>query len=422
MEQASRTLQRRTSRIGEHAAFAADMLAVGVAMSLPWSTSASSILIVLWLLCVLPALDRGSLERTLMSPAGGLPVLLMLLAVIGTLWADVSWAERFHGLEGFVKLLLIPLVLARYRDSERGRWVVIGFLISCLLVLVSSAVTLGRPDWAKTPGVLVKDYITQSGEFVLCAFGLLGLAVSRLHRQRWLACGCLALAALFLAGVFFIATGRTSLVVILVLTVLFAFWNFGWRGIAGLAGAGVLAIGLWFSSAYLRTQVTDVFSEVEQYRTENTITRSGERLEFWRKSILFVAESALVGNGTGTIADRFRRSAVAQTGASGQATVNPHSQTFAVAIQLGLFGVAVLYAIWFAHLRLFRGGGIVAWLGLIMVVQNVVGSLFNSHLFDFVQGWTYVFGIGVLGGMMLRQAGLAEGRLPLTKAAPQAPL
>ena len=36
-----------------------------------------------------------------------------------------------------------------------------------------------------------------------------------------------------------------------------------------------------------------------------------------------------------------------------------------------------------------------------VVVQNVVGSLFNSHLFDFVQGWVYVIGVGVAGGTVL---------------------
>jgi hypothetical protein len=30
--------------------------------------------------------------------------------------------------------------------------------------------------------------------------------------------------------------------------------------------------------------------------------------------------------------------------------------------------------------------------------------MFNSHLFDFTQGWTYVFGVGVAGGMVLRRA------------------
>ena len=69
-----------------------------------------------------------------------------------------------------------------------------------------------------------------------------------------------------------------------------------------------------------------------------------------------------------------------------------------------LVGVAVLLAMWIAHLLLFvRGAGLTAWIGTIVVVQNVVASLFNSHLFDFTSGWLYVFGVGVAGGMVLRQ-------------------
>ena len=41
------------------------------------------------------------------------------------------------------------------------------------------------------------------------------------------------------------------------------------------------------------------------------------------------------------------------------------------------------------------------WIGLVVVVQNIVGSLFNSHIFDFTQGWTYVVGMGVAGGMVI---------------------
>ena len=73
-----------------------------------------------------------------------------------------------------------------------------------------------------------------------------------------------------------------------------------------------------------------------------------------------------------------------------------------VALQLGLAGTVLLLAMWIAHLALFKGGGFVGWVGLVAVVENVVGSLFNSHLSDFTQGWTYVFAVGVLGGMTLR--------------------
>jgi hypothetical protein len=73
-----------------------------------------------------------------------------------------------------------------------------------------------------------------------------------------------------------------------------------------------------------------------------------------------------------------------------------------VAVQWGVAGVVVLYAMWLVHLLLFRGDGLAAWIGLMVVVQNVISSLLNSHLFDFHEGWMYVLGVGVTGGMVLR--------------------
>jgi O-antigen ligase len=80
---------------------------------------------------------------------------------------------------------------------------------------------------------------------------------------------------------------------------------------------------------------------------------------------------------------------------------NPHNQTLNVAIQWGVIGIIALYAMWLVHLLLFRGEGLATWIGLMVVVQNIFTSLFNSHLFDFNEGWMYVLGVGITGGMVL---------------------
>jgi O-antigen ligase len=127
------------------------------------------------------------------------------------------------------------------------------------------------------------------------------------------------------------------------------------------------------------------------------------RLEYWQKSLAFIAEAPVIGHGTGTIPRLFRRDATADT-IPELLTTNPHSQVLTVAIQLGLIGALALIAMWIAHLALFRGGTLIAWFGLVVTVQNVVGSFFNSYLFDFSQGWLYVLGVGIAGGAVLRAA------------------
>ena len=123
----------------------------------------------------------------LVTAAGGLPVLLVVLGVAGMAWADVSLAERWSGLVSFMKLLLIPLLFAQFLRSERGWWVLGAFVLSCLVLLLAATVVQFVPGFSFIPmkydHVLVKSAPTQSGEFrhlhlrpAVCRGRLLGAA------------------------------------------------------------------------------------------------------------------------------------------------------------------------------------------------------------------------------------------------------
>jgi O-antigen ligase len=397
---------------------AADWLAVAVVVSLPWSTSASIILIVLWLVAVLPTLAVTDVRREILTAAGGLPVLLWLFAAIGMLWADVPWAERIDGLGGFHRLFAIPLLLAQFRRSQCGPCACYGFLISATVLLALSSFYALLPSWAfahvplfsahvKAYGVPVKDYILQSGIFLICAFGLISAVCERWREVRWrTAAALLCLAACFFANIAFVATSRTTVAVAPLLAIVLGYRYFGWRGIAlaGIGAAVLVGVALT-ASPYLHVRVMHSFTELRNYLNTDEDNSTGLHMEFQKKSVAIVEAAPVIGHGTGSIAQQFRLAASGDAGsASAVATVNPHSQIFAVAIELGVIGAAVLLAMWVAHGLLFRGAGLMASIGTIIVVQNFLSSLVNSHLFDFSQGWLYVFGVGVLGGTVLRDA------------------
>src|SRR6476660_3603423 len=211
-----------TTESRKNLATAADVLAVAIAVSLPWSTSATAILVGLWFFALVPVLRWDELRRGFLTPAGGLPVLLVLLGVAGMLWADVTLLERWKGLDSFLKLLAIPLLLVQFRQSGGGTWVFGGFLFSCIALLVVTSIVITVPPLAATflhfDNVIVKNAATQSGEFVACIFGLLYLMVGTSGQKRWpwaLACAAVILA--MLANIFYVSTGRTALVTIFVL-------------------------------------------------------------------------------------------------------------------------------------------------------------------------------------------------------------
>ena len=386
---------------------AADWLAVAVAVSLPWSTSATSILLVLWLIALIPTLDWSALRGQLTTAAGGLPVMLFLLGALGMAWADVTWHARLGGLDGFARLLTIPLLMAQFSRADGGRRVLVGYLVSCVALLIASFLVTVWPGLhlrsSFVAGVPVKSYIVQGLEFAMCAAAVLEIARLKAAARQWKKAAALAVLGLaFLINLFFVATGRTALVIIPALVVVYGVWRSGWKGLVGASvAAAVLASIVWFASPFVRDKVTAIYTETMSYEQSNDASSSGTRIEFWKKSLRFIAGAPILGHGTGSIVEQFAR-AEAGTGASAVPSSNPHNQSFAVGIQLGVVGIAVLWAMWISQLLLFRGGGLTMWVGLVVVTANIVGSLFNSFIFDFTEGWIYVFSVGVAAGMVQR--------------------
>ena len=219
----------------------ADGLAVAVAVSLPWSTSATSILIVLWMIAVLPTLDVASVRREAMTPAGGLPVLL--------------WALGARHAVGRCQLERPP----------RRPWLVpSSWSFRCS---PSSAAQNGAVGGHRVPGLGAgaAHRVVGSRSFGLpwrgkystgvrsrtasCRAGFLRSAPSACSPRRWAGAAAAAGSGSGLGGgavhlnIFYVVTGRTTIVVMVALLLMFGLWFFGWKGVlaAGLIGAVLAA-------------------------------------------------------------------------------------------------------------------------------------------------------------------------------------
>lgn len=400
---------------------AADIAVVLLAISLPWSTSFVAIFAVAWLVLLIPTAERRDLAHFVSRPACWIPVLLFALAALGTLWAvDILWATRLHSLGQVAKLLAIPVLILHFEKSGRGVWVAVGFVASCAVVLLLSWAMFINPrvmtGSSGIAGVPVKNTIAQAQEFTLCAFGSLGAAMYALSRdmkRTALVLGILAFG--FVTNMVFVSNSRTALVCVPILFVLFVGMFFSRRMALSLVVVAIVASFVaWNTSSYLRFRVEGALTEYQAYRATNAATSTGQRLEFWRKSLKFFEAAPVFGHGTGSTRALFERDAVGQTGVSAEVIANPHNQTLNVAIQWGAVGVVLLYLMWIVHLRMFMGkDGLFAWIGLAAVAQNFFSSLLNSHLFDFTEGWIYVLAVGVAGGMV---SGASRGQIaPLTQ-------
>jgi len=389
-----------------------DLIAVLVAVLLPWSTSGVGIGILLWLAALAAALELRPFLRSLRRPISLLPIALVALAALGTLWSDAPWEARWHAVGPAAKLLVLPFLFYHFERSARGMWVFVAFLASCTLLMAMSwivafdpSLSLKRPEEPGGHGIFVKNYIAQSQEFTLCAVVLAFPIVTLLRDGKVrLALLLTAVAAGFMLNMAFVVVSRTALVTMPVMLAVFAMTHLKWRtNVLLLVTAVVLGTLAWTLSPQLQ-ETTDTFArDYRLYKETNRPTSIGLRLEFWEKSLRFFAEAPVIGHGTGSTRGLFEAAATGpKTLAQGQVIGNPHNQTLSVAVQWGMVGVVILYAMWLSHFSLFRGEGLAAWIGLMVVLQNMFTSLFNSHLFDFHEGWMYVLGVGVAGGMVLR--------------------
>jgi hypothetical protein len=397
----------------------ADILAVLVAAALPWSTSLVGIFSVLWLIAVAPTLNFKTFKELLTRPICALPIALFVLAVVGTLWSDAPWGARIYAIGPTAKLLVLPVLIYHFERSTRCVWVFVAFLISCSLLMAMSWIVAFYPNLSLKPpgqadrGIFVKNYIDQSQEFALCAVALAYPIVTLLRKKRFILATLLAAVVLsFISNMAFVIVSRTALVTMPIMLAVFALIHLKWRNVTIVFCSMALLAGfVWLASPNLQAKTATFWSEYRGYRESNSATSIGLRLEFWRKSLLFFLDAPIAGHGTGSTRGLFERTA-GGTGASAEVIGNPHNQTLNVAVQWGSIGILVLYAMWLLHLLMFRGDGLVAWIGLLVVVQNVCTSLFNSHLFDFHEGWMYVLGVGTAGGMTLKTKFGKEKTIP----------
>lgn len=396
--------------------------AITTAFMLPVSTSGQAIAVSIFVVLALLTLDRERLSSTLRSPQGYLPVLLFALLLVGVLWSMQPLGAAIKWVGPYAKLLLIPLVMATGFTRREALQIGYGFLAACLILLALSWAYLLWPNgpwgWFRDPGVPVKDNAVQSECFALCAFGLAVGAIKIWRRDRQTrAIVMTVLAVLFFANIFLILFSKTGILIALALLGLLLLYDRSWprRALIALPALFIIALSQLLSSpAQLRREqvLTDLAAlsgtqenaanaqKSASKSTAETISTSS-RLDFWSKAAIFVKQAPVFGHGTGSIRPLYQSMEATRPSPYGQAVADPHNQFLHVVLQVGLVGGLLLLAMWAWHARMFLGRDFASVLGLAVVLQNFIGSLFNSHLSQVTQGMLYCLAVGLLGAIVM---------------------
>ena len=402
--------------ISDGAAKAARYLAIAVGFALPISTAADNVLLALLLACWLASGHWEEKYATIRGKPVALAILsLFALLLLGLTWSQGPLHDAMLYLRKYTNLLLMPILVTIFTDSNDRRRGLLAFAAAMTLTLLLSiafavgvlphggGITGGTPDHpdrgllTAEPGnpTVFKHHITQN---ILMAFGCLLFAqlasTAKSRRLRWF---WAILAGLAAFDVLFLVQGRTGYIVLAALVGLVLLERFRWKGLA----AAVVIVALGFASAYefsdsFRSRISRVESEAEQWQPDvGANTSVGIRLEFYRNTLSIIERHPVLGVGTGGF-----REAYAQRvqGTAMTPTYNPHNQYLLVTAQLGLAGLALLLFIFVQQWRcasrlpeqtyrtLARG----------LVLTFVIASLFSSPLIDHAESVFFAWLSGLL--------------------------
>ncbi len=398
--------------------------AVLIGFSVPISVALDNVLLALVLLGALfhlPAIWQIARHH----PVARAALLLFLMLLAGTLYGATPLRDAMGILGKYMDLAFIPIFIFALSKPSSRQLAVYAFLAAMGLTLVLSYLVgfqvlsiqpwMSRFSLVDNP-VIFFSHITQNNMMALAVFLAFLQArdeVILLRRLAWLGYGGLAL-----GNILFMVQGRTGYAVLLVLLAWFA-WRSADRYLAqkgrsmGIKQALVVLLALtgmvlvsYVTSPRLRDRMHTTLVEYQSWAPyHGKMTSTGQRMDWYYATTRIVADSPVLGVGTGGFPAAFEQKVAGQ---DVLITPNPHNEYLMITAQTGVLGLALLlflfYTLWRSAPLLPTAFEQDAVRGL--VLAYMVNCLFNSALMDHADGLLFSFMVATLfAGMKLKSQG-----------------
>ena len=332
------------------------------------------------------------------NPAVLAAAFLLFIYGLGVVYssADLDYAQSFFF--KYIKLLLIPIVATTLTNEKFRRYAINAFLISTIIVLIISYLKLLGiyPHQDVGQGYIVfKNRISGS---IIMSFAMYWMLLRAIytkgsHRITWIALSMLAA-----GNVLFLVNGRTGMVILPVLALMFFYEVYGTRALKYLLTISIAGLLIAYNTPSLhQSRIFTIKDEISNSETRGEVTSAGQRVEFYKNTFNLISQHPIFGGGTGSMESEY--STINEIQRSLQKRVpNPHNQYLLTTQELGIFGLIALLAFWFIPWRmsyqLKSAEQAKVLRGLIITIA--IGSLFNSLLLDASEGKFYCLMAGIL--------------------------
>lgn len=371
-----------------------------VGFSIPVSTALENISVGLLFLAFLtvPRLWPEVL-RALRQPFVLMCLMLYGVLLFGVTYSSAEWKDAVQMLSRMREYLLVPLFFVLCLHVPVRRAVLIGFAAGALLsVLVSVTSALagadalivfnaffGHPvlhavpqenDWTS-----FRTHIAHNLFASLLVLGLLVMQLTGVLRAKWRPWAWVVMAVCVI-DILFLVKGRTTQFSLLFLIGLILFiWNRRVGLVLALCGLLLVPPVAYMSSSAIRDGIAKIENNLNQYQQGNVDTSVGLRLDFYKNSLALIQEKPLLGHGTGSFTEEYRRLTGYKSG--NMATSNPHNDYLWMGVEQGIIGILALLGVIggvLIHAR--RRARTEHWMAIALVSTMAIGSLANSFFTD----------------------------------------
>ncbi|ASF47698.1 O-antigen ligase family protein [Methylovulum psychrotolerans] len=302
---------------------------------------------------------------------------------LGLVYSRAPLPDGLAMVNKYNELFFIPVLLAFLDDSHARAWLWKGFIVASLAALLCSyLMAMGVLPLNEQGDPCFKSRITYS---IFMAFFTFYCA-HQAHQNKGGRLLYLSVGLLCGYNLFFIVQGRTGQLVLVALALLFAWQRFHRLGrvVAVVVLAVSLGVFVGYSDKAKRLQEgienTRAYLKPQPEQVDSTLNL---RYGFWQNSLKLMAEKPLLGFGTGSFNQEYRR-VVADPRLW---TSNPHNEPLMIGVQLGLVGVLVYAGFLWSQFSCARQLPIPdRCLAQGLSLALVVASIFNSPMLDHGEG------------------------------------
>ncbi len=321
------------------------------------------------------------------NPVALTSLLLFILFLLGIAYSSSDIGYSLEILKKYREVIYIPILLSLFSGTgkaidrcERS------FIAGCIFLLIISYLMFFSIIPLEKYGNSLIHHITHSYFMAILAFFSLHKAMfNRKYLVFWL--------FIFLAAtgnIFYVAPGRTGMLVFLVLMILFFVQRlkFSYMVLCIIAFA-IAVTGIFFTSENFSSRSKDAFQDIIEYEYGSATTSQGMRLDWWITGLKLIQEKPVLGHGTGSYKKEHARKI---KGTRIKKTDNPHNEYLFISIQLGLVGLILYLSIFVAQFFYSMKDTIPErYLHQGVIIAMLTGCLMNSFLFDSHQGHFWAF-------------------------------